>query len=148
MAATFQDDDSGSISDINIVPLVDVVLVLLIVFMITVPAVVGTANIEVDLPETQNATAAAMGAPADLPLHLALKRGSDGRVTLYREGNVSGEQDLRSMLSGYPADATKPETFLAADRSIPYGEVVKVIDLLTSLGLTKLSLDTKPAARQ
>lgn len=148
MAATFQDDEGGAISDINVVPLVDVVLVLLIVFMITVPAVVGTANIEVNLPETQNAMAAAMGAPSDLPLHLALKRNNDGVIQLYREGQLSSEQDLRSMLSGYPAGAQKPETFLAADRNIPYGEVVKVIDLLTSLGLTKLSLDTKPVPKQ
>lgn len=147
MAASFEDDDGGAISDINIVPLVDVVLVLLIVFMITVPAVVGTANIEVNLPETQNAMAAAMGAPSDLPLHLALKRNSEGVVTLYREGQLSSEQDIRSMLRGYPAGAEKPETFLAADRTIPYGEVVKVIDLLTSLGLTKLSLDTKPVPK-
>ncbi len=148
MAASFQDDDAGAISDINIVPLVDVVLVLLIVFMITVPAVVGSANIQVDLPETQNAVAAAMGTPSNLPLHLALRREANGKVLLYREGNLSSEDDLRSMLSGYPAGIEKPETFLAADRTIPYGEVVKVIDLLTELGLTKLSLDTKPVPKQ
>ena len=63
-------------SDINVVPLVDVVLVLLIVFMITVPAIVGSAPIKVDLPET---TDAAMAGNEDLPLHLFLKREQIGQ---------------------------------------------------------------------
>jgi biopolymer transport protein ExbD len=140
MAASFQDEEGGTLSDINIVPLVDVVLVLLIVFMITVPAVVGSAPIKVDLPETQNA---AMGISSDLPLRLSLRREASGNVVLYRENAPSGEQDLRNYLSGSPAGAEKPETFLAADKTIPYGEVVKVIDMLGSLGLHKLSLDTR-----
>jgi biopolymer transport protein ExbD len=136
----FADDDGGAISDINIVPLVDVVLVLLIVFMITVPAVVGSAPIEVNLPETQHA---AMAVSADLPLRLALRREASGAIALYREDRPSGEADLRALVKGYPAGMEKPETFLAADKTIPYGEVVKIIDLLGSLGLTKLSLDTR-----
>ena len=144
MAATFQDDDGAPISDINIVPLVDVVLVLLIVFMITVPAVVGSASIEVDLPETQHA---AMGLSADLPLHLTLRREADGALALYREGNRTSEAELRAMLAGYPPGAEKPETSLSADKSIPYGEVVKIVDMLASLGLTKLSLNTQPVPR-
>ena len=139
-ASQFADDDGATLSDINIVPLVDVVLVLLIVFMITVPAVVGSAPIEVNLPETQHA---AMGISADLPLRLSLRREASGAIALYREDRRSGEADLRALVHGYPAGSEMPETFLAADRTIPYGEVVKVIDLLGSLGLTKLSLDTR-----
>jgi len=52
VSSGFSDDDDGSMSDINVTPLVDVTLVLLIVFMITVPAIVGSAPIKVDLPET------------------------------------------------------------------------------------------------
>ena len=55
-AASFGDDDDGRVmSDINVTPLVDVVLVLLIVFMITVPAIVGSTPIKVDLPNTLSA---------------------------------------------------------------------------------------------
>lgn len=136
----FVDEDGATLSDINIVPLVDVVLVLLIVFMITVPAVVGSAPIEVNLPETQHA---AMGISADLPLRLSLRREAGGGIALYREDRPSGEADLRALVQGYPAGMEKPETFLAADKTIPYGEVVRIIDLLGSLGLTKLSLDTR-----
>ena len=70
-ASAFGDDEGGVLSDINVVPLVDVVLVIFIVFMITVPAMVGSAPIKVDLPETMDA---AMAEPSeDLPLHLSLK---------------------------------------------------------------------------
>src|ERR1041385_2826677 len=60
--SAFAEDDSGPLSDINVVPLVDVVLVLLIVFMLTVPAIVGSAPIKVDLPETTSVRMAEAGA--------------------------------------------------------------------------------------
>ena len=126
------------------VPLVDVVLVLLIVFMITVPAIVGSAPIKVDLPET---TAAAMATVEDLPLHLFLKRDDAGKVLLYLNDTRTDEASLRSLINdGYAQSDDKPSTFLAADKTIPYGEVVKVIDMLGTLGLHKISLDTKHVA--
>src|SRR5262249_14384805 len=69
--SSFGDAHAPALSDITFVPLVDVVLVLLIVFMIPVPAVIGSPPIKVDLPET---TEAAMGTPEDLPLHLFLRK--------------------------------------------------------------------------
>jgi biopolymer transport protein ExbD len=140
--SAFGDDESSTISDINVVPLVDVVLVLLIVFMITVPAVVGSAPIKVDLPET---VAANMGNPEnDLPLRLFLKREASGEVVLYLNSTPTNATSLRSLLdNGFAQAKERPATFLAADKGIPYGEVVKVIDMLGSLGLHKISLDTK-----
>ena len=138
--SAFGDDDNAPLSDINVVPLVDVVLVLLIVFMITVPAIVGSAPIKVDLPETANA---AMGAVEDLPLHLYLQRAASDEVVLYLNDTRTDAAGLRSLLNGYAEAKEKPATFLAADKSIPYGEVVKVIDMLGGLGLHKISLDTK-----
>ena len=123
------------------VPLVDVVLVLLIVFMITVPAIVGSAPIKVDLPET---VAAAMGTAEDLPLRLFLKRETSGEVVLYLNSTPTNQASLRSLLdNGFAHAKERPPTFLAADKGIPYGEVVKVIDMLGALGLHKISLDTK-----
>jgi biopolymer transport protein ExbD len=142
-ASTFDDDEVSTLSDINVVPLVDVVLVLLIVFMITVPAIVGSAPIRVDLPET---TETAMGTTEDLPLHLYLKRENEV-VVLYLNEARTNEAGLRSLLKGYGQAKEKPATFLAADKGIPYGEVVKVIDMLGSLGLHKISLDTKHVSK-
>ncbi len=142
--SSFGDDEGSTLSDINVVPLVDVVLVLLIVFMITVPAIVGSAPIKVDLPET---TAAAMGTVEDLPLHLFMRREGDGKIVLYLNDKATNEADLRGYLTtNFTQNAEKPSTFLAADKTIPYGEVVKVIDMLGSLGLHKISLDTKHVA--
>jgi biopolymer transport protein ExbD len=139
-SSNFSDDDGGTLSDINVVPLVDVVLVLLIVFMITVPAIVASAPIKVDLPET---VSAAMVQTEDLPLHLFLHREESGQVVLYLNDKATNEALLRSLLLEGFADREKPATYLAADKGIPYGEVVKVIDMLGSLGLHKISLDTK-----
>jgi biopolymer transport protein ExbD len=143
-ASSSYSDDEGSISDINVVPLVDVVLVLLIVFMITVPAMVASAPIKVDLPETVNA---AMSLSEDLPLKLFLKKEASGAIVLYLESAPTSEAALRQHLAGFSASAEKPATFLSADKGIPYGEVVKVIDMLGSLGLNKISLDTKHVAQ-
>ena len=116
-------------------------LVILIVFMITVPAVIGSAPIKVNLPETMNAV---MSEPSeDLPLHISLKL-EEGKVVMYLGDKRTNEADLRSVISGGYADRKeKPSIYLAADRSINYGEVVKAFDMLASLGLHKIPLDTK-----
>ena len=72
----FSDEDDAVMSDINVTPLVDVVLVLLIVFMITVPAIVASAPIKVDLP-TSGSVAPACELP---PSPLSVPRGHDGKV--------------------------------------------------------------------
>jgi biopolymer transport protein ExbD len=139
-ASAVGDDENSPLSDINVVPLVDVVLVLLIVFMLTVPAIVGSAPIKVDLPET---TSAKMLDVEDLPLHLFMRREASGEVVLYLGDKPTNEADLRSLLNGYADAKEKPPTYVAADKNINYGEVVKLIDMLGSLGLHKISLDTK-----
>ena len=78
LSSSYRDDDDGSLSDINVTPLVDVVLVLLIVFMITVPAIVGSARVKVDLPET---TAVAANSEI-LPFVFALRPGENGEPVM------------------------------------------------------------------
>jgi biopolymer transport protein ExbD len=138
--SAFAEDDAGPISDINVVPLVDVVLVLLIVFMLTVPAIVGSAPIKVDLPET---TSIKMAEAEDLPLHLFLRREPSGETVLYLNDRKTSEADLRSLLNGYTGGKEKPATHLAADKTIAHGEVCNVMNMLASLGLNKISIDTK-----
>jgi biopolymer transport protein ExbD len=135
----FDDDDASVMSDINVVPLVDVSLVLLIVFMVTVPAIVASAPIKVDVPET---VAAAMTAER-LPLNLAVRREPSGEIGLYVNGSRTDEKSLRALVLELVQPGDEQETFLVADRSIPYGEVVRVMDMLAAVGLHKISLDTK-----
>ncbi len=136
MAGGVKSGDDDVVSDINIVPLVDVILVLLIVFMITMPTIVGSAPVKVDVPETENAK---INAEA-IDLHFALKKSETG-VVLYLEENPINLDKIKAAIRD--KDPDKTEVSLSADRTIPYGEVVKVMDMLSSLGLHKIALDTK-----
>jgi biopolymer transport protein ExbD len=138
VSAGYSDEGDDALSGINVTPLVDVTLVLLIVFMITVPAIVGTARVNVDLPETS----AVKADSTELPLIFALKRNEAGQAVLYLNDEAVTEARVKEMFTKVKPSDTQPVS-LSADRGIVYGEVMKVVDLLESLGLKKLSLDTK-----
>src|SRR5919205_3306887 len=139
ISSGYADEEDGSLSGINVTPLVDVTLVLLIVFMITVPVIVGSARVKVDVPETT----AVEPESENLPLIFALKRNDSGGATLYLNDNPIDEAGVRKMFAGGKKFNKDQPVSLSADRGIAYGEVMKVIDLLESLGLRKLSLDTR-----
>jgi biopolymer transport protein TolR len=138
-ASSFADED-GMVCDINVTPLVDVVLVLLIVFMTTAPAIIAFAPIKVDLPETKSAPVQRTDETQRLEIYM--RRQSSGEITIYAgEHRLSG--DLKAALSALPLPPSDQPARITADRGIDYGEVVKVIDLLGSLGIKKLVLNTR-----
>lgn len=137
ISAGYSDEDD-SLSGINVTPLVDVTLVLLIVFMITVPAIVGSARVKVNVPETT----AVKAENENIPLVFALKLSDAGKPVLYLNDKQVDEAAVRKMFTDVKPTEDQPVS-LAADRNIDYGQVMKVIDLLESLGLKKLSLDTR-----
>ena len=139
LSSSYSDEDDGPMNNINVTPLVDVTLVLLIVFMITVPAIVGSARVKVDLPQT---TAVAADSE-QLPLVFTLKRGEGGAPVLYLNENQTDEASVRKLFKDWGTPNEEQRVSLSADQGIPYGEVMKVIDLLESLGLKKLALDTR-----
>jgi biopolymer transport protein ExbD len=137
--ASFGDEDGGSISDINVTPLVDVVLVLLIVFMITMPAVLGNSPVKVNLPEN----AAYSDGSDNLPVNVFLKSEGSGKLGWFIGGTRLGDEaafkaKLTSMNLGKEQSVN-----VTADRDIAYKHVVKVMDVLGQLGITKVSLPTK-----
>lgn len=139
ISAGYGDEDDGALSGINVTPLVDVTLVLLIVFMITVPAIVGTARVNVDLPETS----AVKAEPSEqMPLIFALKRNEAGKPVLFLNEEPIDEARVRKMFTESKPSESQ-QVSLSADKGIVYGDVMKVVDLLESLGLKKLSLDTR-----
>lgn len=138
ISSGYADEEDGAMSAINVTPLVDVTLVLLIVFMITVPVIVGSARVKIDVPETTSVEPE----PEQLPLVFALKRNEEGKNTLYLNENPIDEAGVRKMFGGSKLNKDQAVS-LSADRGIPYGEVMKVVDMLESLGLKKLSLDTR-----
>ena len=140
VSTEFGDDDDGlPLSDINVTPLVDVTLVLLIVFMITVPAIVGSAPVKVDLPQSTSVPAAA----EQLPYIFTLKQASTGEVQLYLNDALTDEAGVRKLFDQFGAPRDEQPVSLSADQGIAYGEVMRFVDLLQSLGLKKLSLDTR-----
>jgi biopolymer transport protein ExbD len=138
ISSGYADEDDGAMSAINVTPLVDVTLVLLIVFMITVPVIVGSARVKVDVPETTSVEPE----KEQLPLVFALKRNEAGQNTLYLNENPIDNAGLKKMFADTKVAKDQPVS-LSADQGIPYGEVMKYIDLLESLGLRKLALDTR-----
>src|SRR3954468_20720562 len=132
-------DEDEPLSAINVTPLVDVTLVLLIVFMITVPVIVGSARVKVDVPETTSVETIS----EQLPLVFALKRNDAGQTTLYLNDNPVTQAEVQNMFGGNKKFNKDQAVSLSADQGIAYGEVMKVVDLLESLGLKKLSLDTR-----
>jgi biopolymer transport protein ExbD len=136
--SSFSDDDDGVISDINVTPLVDVTLVLLIVFMVTVPAIVGSAPVKVDLP---NSTAVEMASELP-PMTISVQRDAEGKQVIYlndRQTDIAGLPALIKEV-GLPQES-QPVT-LSADKNIAHGDVIQVMDMLHSLGLKKIAINT------
>jgi len=134
------EDEAAPLGDINVTPLVDVTLVLLIVFMITVPAIVGMAPVKVDLPESTDI-------PAEIeptPLVFTLKRGEAGAVELYLNERLVDEAAIRRHFQELgPDEAADQDVSLSAGKGLLWDDVVEVIDLLRSLGVDKLKLNTR-----
>jgi biopolymer transport protein ExbD len=129
-----QDDDM--ITDINVTPLVDIMLVLLIIFMLTANLIIAP-SIKVDLPN------AATGEGAE-PSTIALTLAKDKK--LYLNGKETSEEAVRSYV---PAELEKKadlQAIIAADRDVPHGEVVHLIDLVRTLGISKFALNIEPTA--
>jgi biopolymer transport protein ExbD len=135
-------EENEPLSDINVTPLVDVVLVLLIVFMITVPAIVGSAPVQVELPGT-SAIASAMEQAESLPLKVFVRQETTGETKVYlgeRSVNLDGLTSFLKALGGIDKNAPVQ---ISADQALPYRDVVRVMDSLSAVGIHKISLETK-----
>jgi len=132
-------------SDINVTPLVDVMLVLLIIFMITAPML--TTGVEIDLP---NAEAPRMEIEEDLPLIVVqaipqeeLEEGGPISRLFFFDDQVTLDQ-LEQLLQTDERVTEDSTVFVQADEAVPYGEVVRVLALVRTLGIEKMGLVTDP----
>lgn len=131
-------NDDGVMSDINVTPLVDVMLVLLIIFMIAAPML--HQGIEVDLPES---SARALPVESEDPLILSIT--ADGIVYL-KDDPIHPSQLVDRLLPRIQARGDD-SIFLKGDRAVPYGQVVDVLDILYRGGITNVGMVTELAAR-
>jgi biopolymer transport protein ExbD len=124
------DDDLAEVHEINVTPFIDVMLVLLIIFMIAAP--LATVDISVDLPAS---TAQAQSRP-DRPLFLTLK--SD--LTLAVGDAPVTRADLAPALDAASGSDRTQRVFLRADKTVRYGDLTEVMNLLRAAGYLKVAL--------
>ncbi|MCU0662000.1 MAG: biopolymer transporter ExbD [Myxococcota bacterium] len=124
-------NDSGVIASINIIPFVDIVLVLLIIFMVTSTAIVRAA-IKVDLP-----TAASAGDSVTTTVNLIVT--AKGELLL--DGQQLPAVDIAKQIRVAVEKDKDTQAVISADKRLAYGEVVKVIDMVKSSGVRSFALN-------
>lgn len=128
------DDDDGIVA-INVTPLVDVMLVLLIIFMVASTYIVKP-SIEVELPK-----AATGGDTLDTTLSIVVSK--DG--LLFLNGEKATEDDIARRCKKVAKADPKAQAIIAADKQTSHGEVVRVIDLVRRNGVLKFAINIDPA---
>lgn len=125
----------GIIAEINVTPLVDIMLVLLIIFMLTQHLIEKQA-IEIELPKAANSTNA-------VPTVVAVTLNHNGAMYL-NDQPVTAEQ-LRAAVRAAVAKDSKTTAIIAADKTVEHGRVVWVLDTIKSLGITSFAIQIDPA---
>lgn len=128
------DDEPDVMNEINMTPLVDVMLVLLIIFIITVPVL--THSVKVDLPRADNT-------PNELkPETVNLAVNAEGHI-YWNENQVSMEE-LELRLSTAAAQQPQPEVHIRGDKAVAYEHVIKTMAAVQRAGILKLGFVTEP----
>ncbi|MGH6968668.1 MAG: protein TolR [Stellaceae bacterium] len=117
-------------SEINVTPMVDVMLVLLVIFMVTAPLL--TVGVPVDLPQTQ---APAINEPKE-PLVITI----DAKGNVYLQNSQIDEKDLGPRLIAVTNNNPNATIYVRGDRAIDYGRVLEIMGIVSSAGFTKVSL--------
>src|ERR1700736_1800597 len=131
-----QDDAFEEIHEINVTPFIDVILVLLIIFMVAAP--LSTVDVNVDLP----ASTANPAPRPDKPLFLTVKPD----LTLALGESPIARSNLASALDAETQGDKEQRVFVRADRAVPYGEIMELMNLLRGAGYLKIGLVGTQAA--
>ncbi len=129
--------DSGDdvISEINIVPMVDVILVVLIIFMVTAPMIMKP-SININLPK-------AASGEATVPSKLNISISPDGKITL--DGKIVDDKEVQAAALVEVKKNPDIQAIISADKDVPHGRVVSVLDIVKGAGVKKfaISIDKK-----
>lgn len=128
----------GAMSEINVTPLVDVMLVLLIVFMVAAPLM--TTGVPIDLPKTQ---AKPLNTSTE-PLTISVKPDR----TIYLQDTLIKLEDLAPKLQALAKNGNSEQLTVRADQSVAYGAVMEVMGVLNQAGYTKIGLQTLAADKK
>jgi biopolymer transport protein TolR len=137
MAMGGRNDNRGIMAEINVTPLVDVMLVLLVIFMVTAPMM--QQGVQVNLPKADTKAMT----QAEETVVVAVDK--NGKIFINKDEVPAA--DLRSRLTDMFATREKKEIFLKADAGVPYGEVVKAMADIKGAGIERLGMVTEPAQK-
>src|SRR4051812_27052043 len=138
MASTDSDDEDGIISGINVTPLVDVTLVLLVVFMVTAKIIVSQ-GMPMDLPK------AASGEEVQNVFSVELT--IDGKTRVDSQG-VPSDDAISELAKQARAKNKDIRAVIRADKKVEHGRVIRVLDLLKQAGVAKIAFAVTPTARE
>jgi len=127
-------DGEDEITDINVTPLVDVMLVLLVIFMVTA-SYITSQSIEVNLPSAET------GEPDSATRHLAFVIDSDSN--LYLDGAAIDYTDLEERVLAFRQEEANLQAVIAADQQTPHGAVIKLIDAIRKNGITDFAINVE-----
>jgi biopolymer transport protein TolR len=133
MAFTAKGRTQTALSDINITPLVDVVLVLLLIFMVTAPVL--QSGIEVAVPQTRYVNQVAEE-------HMVVT--IDKNQNVFLQDKPVNIHDLPRLLSSSTPGAAKRVVYVRADQKVPFGAFASVMDAVKQAGITNISIVTRP----
>ena len=122
-----------SLSEINVTPFVDVMLVLLVIFMVTAPMI--QSGISVNLPQAETKST-----PAELGLTLTITKDK----YIHVENSVINQYLLEQKLKEYFYGKEKKIVFIRADESLPYGFIMRILDISKKAGVEVTGLITRP----
>jgi biopolymer transport protein ExbD len=131
--------DDEVMSTINTTPLVDVMLVMLIIFLITIPVIVP--SVKVEMPEPRNI--ATQTKPEDIPVSVD----KDGTI-YWKNARVEDRAKLLELIITEARKVPQPELHLKADRNARYEDVARVLYTISQGGLLKVAFLTEPKAQQ
>jgi len=129
-------DDNEMLSEINMVPLIDVMLVLLIVFIITVPVMKHAVNI--DLPRASNEKEVVK------PETVRLSVDADGAY-FWNEQKLADDNELQGHLAAAAAQEPQPDLHIRGDRAVRYERVAQAMAAAQQAGVKKIGFVTEPA---
>jgi biopolymer transport protein TolR len=135
MLRGLHEDDYSDMAEINVTPLVDVMLVLLIIFMVTAPLL--TQGLTVALPTAE-------GKSFELASNNPAKIEVTASGAVYLDGTPAGSANLDTTLGPMLRSRRIKRALLEADKSVPYGRVVAVLDVMNRAGVEQLGMVTQP----